>query len=434
MSTETTPDTSRSRESDVVRAEVRAWLEQNWDPDLELGAWWERLAESGWAVPAWPTEWFGRALSRDLAALVSDEIRQFGAVGPPAGLGLLLAGPTIIAHGSQEQKERYVRPIVTGQEAWCQLFSEPGAGSDLASLQTRATRDGDEFVVNGQKVWTSGGMIADLGMLMARTDPEVPKHKGISYFAFPMNQPGVEVRALREMTGHALFSEVFIDNGRVQRDALIGAEGNGWKVGLTTLMFERAGLGAGGGSAASSNVFPGQKGGMLEKRVGDMAPKQSGGGSSVVGMVSRGAPLIIELAKEMNRSDDPLVRQRLAELYSMNEIGRFTVMRAKAAAKAGRPPGPEANAMKLMMSRQIRLVRDLGLSLLGAGGAVTGEDAWRGGLMQELALFSPAPSIYGGTDEIQKNIIGERVLGLPGEPRTDKDAPFRDLEVGTRAR
>src|SRR5439155_13485573 len=176
---------------ETVRSEVKSWLAEQLSPELTVGEWWERLADSGWAAPTWPREWLGLDLSRDAANIVAAELRAAGAIGAPAGLGVLLAGPTIIAHGSDEQKERYLRPVLTGREAWCQLFSEPGAGSDLAGLQTRAERDGDEWVVNGQKVWTSGAQTADLGMLLARTDPDAPKHKGITYFALPMDQPGV---------------------------------------------------------------------------------------------------------------------------------------------------------------------------------------------------------------------------------------------------
>ncbi|MCU1354023.1 MAG: putative acyl-CoA dehydrogenase, partial [Acidimicrobiales bacterium] len=236
--------------ADDVRTEVKAFLADSWDPDLTVGEWWERLADSGWAVPMWPEEWHGRGLSRDEANGVTAEIREAGALGPPGGLGVLLAGPTIVAHGTDEQKRRYLRPIVTGQEAWCQLFSEPEAGSDLAGLRSAAVRDGDEWIVNGQKVWTSGAQYADLGMLMARTDPDVPKHSGISYFAIDMHQAtAIDVRPLREMTGRAMFNEVFLSDARVPHDALIGGLNNGWAVGNTTLMFERAGLGAGGGGA-----------------------------------------------------------------------------------------------------------------------------------------------------------------------------------------
>ena len=418
---------TRPQGADEVASEVRAWLASNWDPELTLAEWWERLADSGWAVPTWPEEWFGKGLTGDLAVVVSRELRAAGAVGPPAGLGLMLAGPTIVAHGSEEQKRRYLRPIVTGQEAWCQLFSEPGAGSDLASLQCRAVRDGEEWVVNGQKVWTSGAQVADLGMLLARTDVDVPKHRGISYFAIEMDQPGVDVRPLREMTGRALFNEVFLDEARVADDALIGGLNNGWMAAMTTLANERASLGGGGGGAAGVGV-PGTKAGMLERRVGDLV-RGGGGGQRALG--ARGFATMRKAAEGEGRTGDPMVRQALAQLYSMEEISRYTVLRTKAAKAAGRGPGPEANTAKLSMSRMTRLTRDLGLEILGAKGMLHGADAPMGGMLQELAIFAPAVSIYGGSDEVQKNIIGERVLGLPKEPSDDKTVPFKDLRVGT---
>jgi alkylation response protein AidB-like acyl-CoA dehydrogenase len=415
---------TRPRGADEVASEVRAWLKDNWDPELSLAEWWERLADSGWGVPTWPKEWFGWGLTSDLGAVVTREIRAAGAVGPPAGLGLMLAGPTIVAHGSEEQKQRYLRPIVTGQEAWCQLFSEPGAGSDLASLQCRAVKDGDEWVVNGQKVWTSGAQVADLGMLLARTDVDVPKHLGISYFAIEMDQEGVDVRPLREMTGRALFNEVFLTDARVTDDALIGGLNNGWMAAMTTLANERASLGGGGGGTVGIGA-PGKKAGMLERRAGDLA--RGGGGQRALG--ARGFATMRKAAEAEGRTGDPHIRQALVELYTLEEISRYTVMRTKAAKAAGRGPGPEANTAKLTMSRMTRLSRDLGLEILGAKGMLHGEDAPMGGMLQEMAIFAPAVSIYGGSDEVQKNIIGERVLGLPKEPSDDRTVPFKDLRV-----
>ena len=247
--------------SATIIDELTTWLEENWDPDLTVAAWWERLGMAGWSAPTWPIEWYGKGLSRDEANTVSHTIVEFGALLGPGGLGLLLAGPTIVAHGTDEQRHALLPDIVTGRKAWCQLFSEPGAGSDLAGLQARAERDGDEWIVNGQKVWTSGAQVADLGMLLARTDADVPKHAGISYFAFDMDQPGVDVRPLREMTGRALFNEVFLTDARVPDAELIGGLNNGWKVANTTLANERSGLGAGGGGAAGG-AMPGVKAGQ----------------------------------------------------------------------------------------------------------------------------------------------------------------------------
>src|SRR6056297_2496644 len=274
-----TAERATSSTNDVVD-EVRAWLEENWDPDLTVAQWWERLGLAGWSAPTLPDNAYGRGLSRGDAVLVANTISEFGALGAPGGLGLLLAAPTIATHGTPEQIERYVRPIVTGQQAWCQLFSEPGAGSDLAGLNARAIQDGEEWIVNGQKVWTSGGHVADMGMLIARTDADVPKHQGITYFAIDMHQAGCDVRPLRELTGRALFNEVFLTDARAEDAGIIGGKGNGWAVANTTLMFERAGLGAGGGSAGASAATPGTIAGDLPKRAGDFvrAPRGEGKG------------------------------------------------------------------------------------------------------------------------------------------------------------
>ncbi len=423
-------------------AEVTAWLEDNWDPDLTVGEWWDRLGTSGWAAPTWPEEWYGKGLSRDEGVRVQRAIAEFGALGAPGGLGLMLAGPTIVTHGTDEQKDRYLRDIVTGRKAWCQLFSEPGAGSDLAGLQARAVKDGDEWVVNGQKVWTSGGHVADLGMLLARTDPDVPKHQGITYFVLDMHQPSVDVRPLREMTGRALFNEVFMTDARVADDAVLGGANNGWAVANTTLGFERASLGAGGGSAAVSAATPGTVAGDLDKRVGDVV-KPGGGGDrqagSGTGMFGAAEQLLIALAKGNGSIADPNMRQDLMRLHSYNEIGRYTTLRQKAIKSAGADLPGAGNIAKLSMSRIVRLSRDIGLRILGPLGTLHAYDAEQrrvldtatgnpfAAMVTELGLFSPGPSIYGGTDEVQKNIIGERVLGLPKEPNNDRTAAFRDL-------
>ncbi|HUQ40221.1 MAG TPA: acyl-CoA dehydrogenase family protein [Acidimicrobiales bacterium] len=411
--------------------EVRTWIRDHWDPEMTMAAWWEALADSGWGVPTWPKEWFGRDLPGDLAAIVTREMRAAKVPGVPAGLGSMLAGPTIVAHGNDEVKQRYLREIVNGQKGWCQLFSEPGAGSDLASLQTRAVRDGDEWVVNGQKVWTSGAHVADLGMLLARTDPDAPKHKGITYFAIDMDQPGVEVRPLREMTGRAMFNEVFLTDARVRHDDIIGDLNQGWGVALTTLANERVGLGGGGGHTSG---VPGKKGGMLERKAGEVA--SSGGGARGAGMamaMGGGAGgMLGALAKAHGRDTDPVVRQKVAALHSVNEIMRYTGLRAKSASAQGRRPGPEVSTGKLNVSRTTRASRELGLQILGAHGMLDGADAPVNGAIQAMAIFSPAVSIYGGSDEIQRNIIGERVLGLPKEPSNDNDVPFRELRVGTQ--
>ena len=249
-----------------VRRAARAWIGDNFDLDLSLSDWLSRLVDSGWGVPTWTPEWYGQGLPNQIAAAALDEFRRVGAPGPPLGLARMLAAPTIIAHGTQEQKRRFVRPILVGDEAWCQLFSEPDAGSDLASLQTRAVRDGDEYVIDGQKVWTSGARVADFGMLLARTDTSVPKHQGITYFALSMDQPGVEIRPLREMTGEALFAEVFLTEVRVPASQVIGAPGEGWAVATTTLAHERTGLGDRSCSLGDGSRSAGRRAPLFDRR------------------------------------------------------------------------------------------------------------------------------------------------------------------------
>jgi alkylation response protein AidB-like acyl-CoA dehydrogenase len=412
--------------ADEVRAEVKAWLAENWDPDLTVAEWWDRLARSGYAAPTFPEDAWGKGWPRALANAVNDAIREHGAIGPPAGLGYLLAAPTIAAHGNERQKQEDLFRILNGQDAWCQLFSEPGAGSDLASLQTKAVRDGDEWIVTGQKVWTSTAQLCNVGMLIARTDPDLPKHKGITYFRFDMQQDGVEIRPLREMTGRAMFNEVFIDNARTSDANIIGGLNNGWAVANTTLAAERAGLGS-GGSGAVGNAFAGPIAGHLDKRAGDFVGQVRTGGTGGGGF--NAAKRLISLAQEVGKAGEPSIRQGLAKLFTLTEIGRVSSLRARAG--SGRTGG-EANIAKLMMSDILRLQRELGNEIIGADGMLMGEQTKGGGVVQEMTLFSPGPSIYGGTDQVQKNIIGERVLGLPKEPGPAKDTPFRELLVGTQ--
>jgi alkylation response protein AidB-like acyl-CoA dehydrogenase len=424
--------------ADFVAA-LKDWLGANWDPDLTVGAWWERLGLSGWAAPGLPETCHGKGLSAADAVRVQQAIVDGGALGPPGGLGMMLAAPTIATTGTSDQRERYVRAIVTGAEAWCQLFSEPGAGSDLAGLQTRAQRDGNGWVVSGQKVWTSGGQVADLGMLLARTNPDAPKHQGLTYFAFDMRQPGVEVRPLREMTGRSLFNEVFITEARVGDDAIIGGLNNGWAVANTTLAFERASLGAGGGGGGAGAALAGTLAGDLGRRAGDLVRATGRGGSGTPGGMAGTARLLQTLARQLGVNSDPLVRQDLARLHILTEIGRYLTLRQRALQTQGGDIPGLGNLAKLSMSRILRLSRDLGLGMLGGRGALhayrsdggTSLAGLPGGdlatLITEMALFAQGPSIYGGTDEIQHNIIGERVLGLPREPGTDRSIPFRDL-------
>jgi len=433
-------DTVSRVDADAVRLEARTWFEANWDPDLSLGQWWDLFGRSGWAFPTWPARALGRGLSSDGARAVAEERAAVGAHHPPSGIGPMMAGPTIAEHGTQEQIDRLLPDMVTGRHIWCQLFSEPGAGSDLASLQTRAVRDGDEWTVNGQKVWTSGAQYSRWGILLARTDPDAPKHQGITFFVIDMDQPGVEVRPLKEMTGGATFNEVFFTDARVSQADVIGEIDKGWAVAVTCLSFERTSLGAGamggmsgGGAMLGIGMGSAERSPVpdLDARVGELASAASGGGLGA--MASGGAAMVKLLPMMFGKARDPIARQETARLYTLLEISRYTGMRAKAATERGGRPGPEASTGKLMASQLARSMRDLLLRLEGPAGALMGPDAPLNGMAQWLALFSPAISIAGGSDEIQHNVIGERVLGIPSEPKIDKDVPFRELKVGTQS-
>ncbi len=423
--------------------DIRAWLAENWDPDLTVAEWWNRLGLSGWAAPMLPTNAYGHGLSRSDALAVSREIAQFGALGGPSGLGLMLAAPTIAQHGTQEQIDTLLRDIVTGQQAWCQLFSEPGAGSDLAGLAAKAVRDGDEWIINGQKVWTSLGQTADMGMLIARTNPDAPKHSGITWFAIDMHQSGVEIRPLYEMTGHAMFNEVFMTDAIVRDQDIVGGLNNGWAVANATLQAERSGLSAGGGGGATT-ATPGTIAGQLELRVGDLVTKKpkpaaSGDKGKESKDVKPKEAMLVQFARSFGKIDDPNIRQDLMRLHTLNAVAGYNSQRVKAARSQGQDIPGMANIGKLQMSDVVRLSRDLGLQILGASGmlhAYTEEqrealDAATGnpflGMVTGTALYAQAPPIYGGTDQIQRNIIGERVLGLPKEPNDDKTKPFSEL-------
>ena len=406
-------------EVDVDAGGIDAWLDENWNPELTVREWWARLATAGLAQSRLPAP-HGRGWSIPRANELARAMGSRGALGPPSGIGMMLAAPTLLAHGAAQLVERFVPAILDGRHGWCQLFSEPGAGSDLAGLQTRAERDGDEWVITGQKVWTSLGQWADYGILIARTDPDLPKHRGISYFVFPMRQDGVEVRPLREMTGRSLFNEVFIDEARVPHDHLVGEINDGWRVANTTLMVERSSIG-GDSIAAPSAAIPGTVAGHLDRPAGSFTNDMPVLG----GMVGRRRlRALMALARENGTIDDPTIRQDLSRLYSLLEINTWHIGRMKSGDAA---TGGEGNLAKLRNTDVTRLARNLGCRILGAGATLVGPDAPSGGSVQELAVFSPAPAIYGGSDQVQRNIIGERALGLPKEPGPDRDTPFREL-------
>ncbi len=412
-----------------VREEVAAWLEENWDPERPLLDWRGMLASSGWGCPIWPADYFGRDLPPPAAAVVAEEFRRAGAVGPATGSAMTLAAPTILAHGTDELKRRLLRPILTGEHRWCQLFSEPGNGSDLAGLTTRAVRDGDEWVVNGQKVWTTGAKKAVYGMLLARTDMDAPKHRGITYFALSMEQPGVEVRPLKQANGYASFNEVFLTDARVAHADVIGEVDRGWPVALTTLSHERglAGRGGSGGRRPPS--------GRTAREAAEEAadynqtyvwyPQRAGRPDLLVSQAQAAQSLA------SSPSGDAVTRQQVADVVAFERAARWNAQRAVAARAQGRPPGPEGSLGKLSGSEIARRSARAHGHIAGAHGMLAREDAPLDGTITEILVSVPAQSIAGGTDEIQHNIIGERVLGLPKEPAVDVDVPFRDVRTNS---
>ena len=405
--------------SDQLWTQVSAWLLENWDPDLSVEDWWQLVAKAGWTAPHFTVEQGGRGLPRRAPATVRSAFSAHGALRPPGGLGLLMAAPTILTQGTPEQIGRLVPPIIEGRVGWCQLFSEPGAGSDLAGLTTKAVHDGDQWVISGQKVWSSQALQSDYGMLLARTDFSVPKHAGISWFAFQLDQPGVTIRPLREMTGQSVFNEVFFDGAVCPNENLIGGEGNGWAVTQTTLHFERTGIGAGGDHAGFPE--PGHKGGMLGRRAGDAACDPVPGSNLVLSL-----PDLLDLARATGRRNEPLIRQDIARLVAYTETGRWNALRGKTEASKG---GGQRVALigKVAQTQAIKLSASIALDLLGADGMLSAPDGTKGGRFAEAFTFSPASSIYGGTDEIQRNIIAERSLGMPREPQPDKGSPFGEV-------
>ncbi|HUP87516.1 MAG TPA: acyl-CoA dehydrogenase family protein [Acidimicrobiales bacterium] len=449
----TAPSTARPKREDfrmTVAEELRSWLEENWDPDLTVGEWWERLGMAGWAAPMLPADSYGRGLSRGDALIVASTIASFGALSAPMGMSIGLASPTITTHGTREQIDRLIPPAVTGKVAYCQLFSEPGAGSDLAGLTCKAVRDGDVWHVDGQKVWTSGGQHADMGMLLARTNPEAPKHQGITWFAIDMHQPGVDIRPLKEMTGHAMFNEVFLTAAEVHDDNRIGDVNNGWAAANTTLLHERSGMGArggGGGRMGGRMARAGGVAGDLDKRAGDFTAKPRAKtatkeaaptekGPRTVGSPAQG---LINLARELGKLDDPVIRQRLVQAHILGAIAGYTTERHKAVRSQGGDIAGVANFSKLLMADIVRLNRDLGLQILGARGTLHSYDGAANEALAKLpggaaaagvtaqALSAQALPIYGGTDQIQRNIVGERALGLPKEPGDLSKVPFNEL-------
>jgi 3-oxochol-4-en-24-oyl-CoA dehydrogenase len=364
-------------DDDPRRRHVRDWLAEH------PAASGRQLAEAGFVAPHWPRPW-GLGADPVHQLVIDDELRWAGVRRPVNPIGIGWAGPTILHAGSDEQKDRYLTPLLAGEELWCQLFSEPGAGSDLAALGTRAERDGDEWVVNGQKIWTSLAQFARFGILIARTDAQVSKHTGISYFVCPMDAPGVTIRPIIEMTGGHTFNEVFLDDVRLPAANLVGDVGQGWSLAKVTLANERVSLSSGG-------ALWGQ------------------------GPTARD---LLDVVRAQGGTADPTLRDRLARLHIEGEVLRLIRLRTVTAAVQGREPGPEASVRKVLADEHGQHVFGLAKDLTGAAGMLSDAgplgapaDTWGHGF-----LFAPALTVGGGTGEVQRNIIGERVLGLPHEP------------------
>jgi alkylation response protein AidB-like acyl-CoA dehydrogenase len=394
-------DFNFTAEEEAFREKVRAFLEANlpkgwgtgdYEMPEELSGgkkfyldWHRKLYANGLVGMSWPREYGGQGATPVRQAILNEELARHRAPAPLGGIGLALAGPTIIVHGSEDQKKRHLQKILAGEEIWCQLFSEPNAGSDLASLRTRAELKGDEFVVNGQKIWTSGARSANFGILLARSDPDAPKHRGISYLIVDMKTPGITVKPLRQITGESHFNEVFMDDVRVPRENLVGKMDDGWHVANTTLANER-----GTGALALLVRF-----GTQLQELADLAR-----------MARRnGRPAI----------EDPLVRQRLAELYIDLQRLKYNVYRGFSAIIKGGRPGPEGSIQKLLWSELSQRIQEFAVELQGPGAQLGFREpnAMLAGYHQRLFLRSRADTIYAGTSEIQRNIIAQRVLGLP---------------------
>lgn len=401
---------------------TRDWIEENWNDSLTLRQWWQLMSDARLSFPRWPAAWFGRDCTKKEQ---NDILRAFSdarVIGAPNGLGVLMGAPVTMTFGTEEQKQRWLPALATGEEGWCQLFSEPGAGSDLASVSCRAERDGDEWVINGQKVWTSGALHSQRGMLVARSDFDQPKHKGMTYFIIDLEQPGVEIRPIKQMNGAAHFNEVFFTDARVSDADRVSDVNNGWAITAATLGFERSGLSEGAGGGV--RVPTGKQGGFLDREVGEILervkaakshPDEYGGLYSTL------------LTLQGTSTLHSVQRDNMMKLYTNEKIAEMTRSRITSVAKKGGSPGPEASTMKLHWTNGLRISRDLGMELMGAEGMLTGPELPAEGKVQHFFLSMPSASIAGGSDEVQRNIIGEKTLGLPKDAQLDPSTPFKDI-------
>ena len=398
----------------AFRAEARKWIDANAPKELHaalsdpnakrdsmLGAskaWQKKKAEAGWACLHWPKEYGGRGSTPIERVIWQQEEGVYDKLSRPFAIGQGMCGPTVMAYATEDQKRHYLPPLVSGEHVWCQLFSEPAGGSDVAGLRTRAEKDGDDWIINGQKIWTSGAHYSDYGILITRTDPNVPKHKGLTMFFLDMKSPGVEIKPIKQANGMQEFNEVFFTNVRIPDSQRLGAVGDGWNVSLTTLMNERMSIGS---------------------------------------RVHTGFPELFDYCSNLMLEDglaidDPNVRSKLAGWAVKNSGLTYTSYRSISALSKGERPGPENSIGKLVSGMMMQDIAMFAADLQGASGALVGTDAEAGGEFQATILSSPSMRIAGGTDEILRNIIAERVLGLPGDIRVDKDVPFN--KVPTKGR
>ena len=403
----------------AFRAEARKWVEANAPKDLhgelsqsslgrirlknkdmvEVGkAWQKKKADAGWACLSWPKDYGGRGASPIEKVIWQQEEGVYGKLTQPFQIGEGMCGPTVMAFGSEASKRERLPKLASGEEIWCQLFSEPAGGSDVAGLRTRAEKKGDNWIVNGQKIWTSGAHYSDWGLLITRTDPNVPKHKGLTMFFLDMKSPGVEVKPIKQANGMQEFNEVFFTDVTIPDSQRLGAVGDGWNVSLTTLMNERASIGA---------------------------------------RLATGLPEVFAYCADLMTDDgpaidNPAVRSKLAEWAVKNNGLKYTSYRTMSALSKGERPGPENSIGKLVSGSMLQDIATFAMDLQGAAGALAGNDADVAGQFQAMLMSSPSMRIAGGTDEILRNIIAERVLGLPGDIRVDKDVPFN--KIPTRGR
>ena len=404
-------DFNDTPEEAAYRAKARAWLEANAPktraaevshddaPNLEASrAWQRKKAEAGYACITWPKEWGGGGGKAWQSVIFGQEEAKVATPVNPFAIGLGMCVPTVMTAGNEADKERFVKPAVLGEEIWCQLFSEPAGGSDVAAARTRAVRTGDEWVINGQKVWTSGAHYSDFGLLLVRTDPDVPKHKGLTMFWIDMKAPGVEVRPIHQMSGASNFNEVYFTDLKVKDSQRVGEVGEGWRVALVTLMNERLSVGGGGTGSGHRRVF---------KLAGDI--------STLAGTALK----------------DTALREKIAEWYVQAEGLKYTTYRTMTALSRGQTPGPESSISKIVTAGLMQEMANAALELEDQFGIISDPElAPLAGAFQTSLMAAPGLRIAGGTDEILRNIIAERVLGLPQDVRLDKDVAFKDIPTG----